>query len=257
MKAPFPTRTNSRPRGYILIGILFAVTIAIIALAAAVPAIRTRIKRDREEELIHRAHQYTRGIQLFYRKFGRYPASIEQLENTNNIRFIRQKYKDPITGKDEWKLLHFGQVAAKPRPAYLKGASPAGGASGGAGGQSSGQRGSGQGSQGQFGQTGAGTAGSGSGISNASDISKSLSGSSTLGGGPIVGLASTSDKEGLKEIDGKTKYNEWEFVYDPTLDPNAGRGQQPGAPNPGSPGAPGVPAGGIGTGGDRPSRPPR
>jgi len=47
-----------------------------------------------------------------------------------------------------------------------------------------------------------------------------------MGGGPIVGVASTSEKESVKEIDGKNHYHEWEFVYDPTQDPNAR--QQPG-----------------------------
>ena len=38
------------------------------------------------------------------------------------------------------------------------------------------------------------------------------------GAGTIVGISSASDKQGLKEIDGKTKYSDWEFVYDPSLD---------------------------------------
>jgi len=50
---------------------------------------------------------------------------------------------------------------------------------------------------------------------NASDISKQLGGNSSPGSLPIVGVASTSDKESLKEMDGKNKYSEWEFTYDP------------------------------------------
>jgi type II secretory pathway pseudopilin PulG len=236
-----------RQRGYILISVLFAVTIAIIALAAAVPAIKTQIKREREEELIHRAKQYTRAIQLYYRKYKRYPASVDQLESTNNLRFLRQKYKDPISGKDEWKLLHFGEVVAKPRPAYLKGATPAGALGGSTGGSPAGGTGAGG--------TGVGGA-TGPGVANASDMSKPLSTGQTLGGGPIVGVSSLSEKEGLKEIDGKTKYNEWQFVYDPTLDRSGSVGGQPAAQG-GVPG--GVPAGqsGVSTGGERPTRPPR
>lgn len=194
-----------------LIVIIFLVTLVAVALAAVAPAIGTQIKRDREEELVHRGKQYTRAIQLFFRKFGRYPASIDQLENTNNLRFLRKKYTDPITGKDEWKLIRFGQAHPKKPPAWMKTGIAAGNMGGGLG-SSTPQ----------------------SGVSNASDISKSLSGSPTIGGGPIVGVASTSDKEGLKEIDGKTKYSEWEFVYDPTLDPNF-RGQ-PGQGQPGGAG---------------------
>jgi type II secretory pathway pseudopilin PulG len=296
------TKARGRQRGYILISILFAVTIAIIALAAAVPAIKTRIKREREEELIHRAKQYTRAIQLYYRKFGRFPASIEQLENTNNVRFLRQKYKDPITGKDEWKLLRFGQTAVKPRPAYLKGATPAGsmGSSvGGTGATPAGSMGSSVGGTGAttgtgtgtsaggtgvggtgvggtgvggtgLGGTGTGSSSTGAGFTNASDISKPLSSGQTLGGAPIVGVASLSEKEGLKEIDGKTKYNEWEFVYDPTLDRGGRAGTPPAVGQPaGSPtgsqpspgglnmGTGGVSTGGVGTGSGTSTVPPR
>jgi type II secretory pathway pseudopilin PulG len=211
MSLPRRNSSRQRERGYVLLGVLVMVTVMVIALAAIAPAIRTQIKRDREEELIRRGKQYARGIQLYYRKFGRYPNSLEQLENTNNVRFLRKKYADPMTGKEEWKLIRFGQQTARRRPAYLGGAAGAGGLGGG------------------LGSTGATPAASGA--TNASDISRPLSGSPTLGGGPIVGVASTSEKEALKELDGKTHYNEWEFVYDPTLDPNAR--QQPGA-NPGT-----------------------
>ena len=55
---------------------------------------------SREVEAVHRGNQYVRAIRLYYRKFGHYPGSIEQLEKTNNIRFLRQRYVDPMTGKD-------------------------------------------------------------------------------------------------------------------------------------------------------------
>ena len=67
------------------------------------------MKRDREEEMIHRGVQYSRAIRRYVKKTGRYPTRLEELENTNNIRFLRKRYKDPITGKD-FKLLHVGEV---------------------------------------------------------------------------------------------------------------------------------------------------
>ena len=39
---------------------------------------------------------------------GRYPAKMEDLDNTQNIRFLRKHYIDPMTGKEEWRLLHMG-----------------------------------------------------------------------------------------------------------------------------------------------------
>jgi hypothetical protein len=37
-------------------------------------------------------------------------------------------------------------------------------------------------------------------------------------GGPIVGVASNSKKATIREYNHKKKYNEWQFVYDPTTD---------------------------------------
>jgi type II secretory pathway pseudopilin PulG len=80
-----------------------------IMAATLVTSLKFDIKRDREEEMIHRGVQYSRAIRAYYKKFGRYPATIENLENTNQMRFLRKRYKDPITGKD-FKLLHFGEA---------------------------------------------------------------------------------------------------------------------------------------------------
>jgi hypothetical protein len=63
-------------------------------------------QRDREELLIDRGTQYQRAIQVFYRKFSRYPTDLDALENTNNIRFLRRRFKDPMTGEDNWRLIH-------------------------------------------------------------------------------------------------------------------------------------------------------
>ncbi len=219
--SPIRSRNPQSDSGYILIAVLFAVTLLVISLAASIPAIRAQIQRDHEDELVHRGKQYVRAIQLYYRKFGRYPTSIDDLKNTNNIRFLRKEYTDPITGKNEWRLIHYGEAQPKPIPAYV-------------------QRGNGSGGGGGFGGTGGTPAGNlsggstaqgaGNGATNASDMSKRIGNSTTTTGGigPIVGISSTSNKEGLKEIDGKTKYSDWEFVYDPSLDTsrvNQGQGQ--------------------------------
>src|SRR5277367_1397440 len=58
--------------------------------------------------------QYTRAIKLYYKKFGRYPISLDQLENSNNIRFLRKRYKDPFTGKADWRMIHVGEAKVVP-----------------------------------------------------------------------------------------------------------------------------------------------
>jgi type II secretory pathway pseudopilin PulG len=91
-----------------LIAIFFMVLL-MISLTVAAPKIARSIQRDRDLETFHRGMQYRRAIQLYYRKFHAYPPNVEALVNTNDIRFLRKKYKDPITGQDDWKPIAFGQ----------------------------------------------------------------------------------------------------------------------------------------------------
>src|SRR5262252_10816608 len=62
--------------------------------------------RDKEQMLIDRGNQYKRAIEVYYAVNKRYPAKLEDLENTNDKRFLRRRYIDPLTGKDEWRLIH-------------------------------------------------------------------------------------------------------------------------------------------------------
>jgi type II secretory pathway pseudopilin PulG len=117
---------SRRDSGYILLTLLFFVAVLAIVAASMAPLITFEIKRGREEEMIHRGVQYSRAVRRYYKKFGRYPTRIEDLENTNNLRFLRKRYKDPITGQD-FKLLHFGDVKMS-FGAGIAGAMPAGAA---------------------------------------------------------------------------------------------------------------------------------
>jgi type II secretory pathway pseudopilin PulG len=95
--------------GYMLLVAIFMVALLTISLAVAMPAVIKSIQRDRDLETMHRGKQYRRAIQLYYRKFHAYPPNVDALVNTNNIRFLRKKYIDPSTGKDDWKPVLFGQ----------------------------------------------------------------------------------------------------------------------------------------------------
>jgi len=46
---------------------------------------------------------------MYYNKFGRYPNTIDQLVKTNNQRFLRKRYLNPMTGKDDWRIIHNGE----------------------------------------------------------------------------------------------------------------------------------------------------
>jgi type II secretory pathway pseudopilin PulG len=235
--------------GYVLLLLLLTVALMIIFTAAIVPSIKFQIERDREEEMIHRGVQYARAIRGYYKKFGRYPTRIEDLESSNNLRFLRKRYKDPITGKD-FKLLHFGEVkltfSGGVGGGVIPGANPIGSQGGlsgtGGSGQTStfgGSSGFGANANSSFGQNqqSAGNTGQGTDASqpptsaspeagaSSTPASESNSGNSgdqpagqVFGGGAIVGVVSTSKKTGYREFNHKKKYNEWQFIYDPGTD---------------------------------------
>ena len=95
-----------------MLAVIFLLALLTIWMSVAVPKMTRTIQRDHEVETMHRGKQYIRAVQLYYRKFHAYPPSMDALVKTNEIRFLRKKYIDPMTGKDDWKPLMFGQNKA-------------------------------------------------------------------------------------------------------------------------------------------------
>jgi hypothetical protein len=62
-----------------------------------------------------------------------------------------------------------------------------------------------------------GSANQGSGSATGGIGSAQLS-SAVFGGGPIVGVASTSKAPTIREFNHKNRYNLWQFIYDPSMD---------------------------------------
>ncbi|SRR5579864_5600961 len=91
----------------LLLVFAMAATIALLAYIE-LPRVAFERQREKEELLIERGEEYKRAIQLYFRKFKTYPTSLDSLENTNQIRFLRRRYADPLTGKDDWRLIHIG-----------------------------------------------------------------------------------------------------------------------------------------------------
>ncbi len=92
--------------GYAMLLVFFLAAIIAVALYSELPRVAFEAQRAKEQLLIERGEQYKRAIQLFVRKAGRYPATIEELESLNNMRFLRKRYLDPMTGKEKWRLIH-------------------------------------------------------------------------------------------------------------------------------------------------------
>jgi type II secretory pathway pseudopilin PulG len=228
--------------GYILLMMALFVALLAIAAAALAPSIALQVRRDREEEMIHRGVQYARAIRHYVKKFGRYPARIEELENTNNLRFLRKRYKDPISGED-FKLLHVGEVqmagatgiagaATLAAAANAVGGAPGPGARlGGAVAQAArtamaatvaaAAAGTAAGATDNSGQDAGPAAASPdptkTAVSQPSPDTTDLS-TRVFGGGPIVGVASTSKAQSIREFNHKNHYNQWQFIYDPSTD---------------------------------------
>ncbi len=255
MVSPRPIRCSSSEQGFILLIALFLLALLVISLSVTVPQISKEIQRDREVETMQRGKQYIRAIQLYYRKFGAYPPSIDALVKTDNIRFLRKRYFDPMTGKDDWKPIHWGQNKTPTAMGFfgqplagttLGGVGPSGGnglagpsatgSSTAAGGLSSGSSqfsstdtsttstspsdaSSSAAASGATGATGSTAAG---GIANPSASSSSTSGiglsGQTFGGAGIIGFSPGRPNQSILVYKKKNHYNEWEFTYDPLQD---------------------------------------
>ena len=245
-------RTNRRHRqqsGYVLLAVLLAMTLMLIVLTIEAPRIAQQIKREKEEELVHRGKDYATAVKRFVHKSGgQYPVSVEQLENTNHIRFLRKKYKDPMTGESDWKMVHVGEAEIKiptPNPGLNNGnptgqqstlpsapVAPSNSPTSNPTSQTTGTTPSVQppppNSNGQLGTL----------------TTTNIGNGQTFGGGQIIGVASVNKKQSIKEFNEKDHYDEWYFVYDLRLEQSGGTGVTVAAPRSGSSttGAPGTPA---------------
>ncbi|ABF40582.1 hypothetical protein Acid345_1580 [Candidatus Koribacter versatilis Ellin345] len=233
--------------GYMLLILMFFVALLTFSLMAVLPKVVQQVKRDREEEMIHRGTEYARAVKKFYKKFNRYPNSLQDLENTNNLRFIRRRYKDPMTKDGNWRLLHITDVqqgVANPNFGVSQASNfnPLGGGPGSQnptgiaqvrpGAQGGDTSGNAQdqptvgvapdGSQGQNPPGGTATTGSTTdpGQSGQALQNPGLGGQpgQTYGAGGIVGVASMSKGKSIREFNNKSNYNKWMFIYDPTQD---------------------------------------
>jgi type II secretory pathway pseudopilin PulG len=237
---PIRRRASDSEEGFLLLAMIFAIAVILIFLAVAAPSVAKDLQRERELETIHRGNQYVRAIRLYYRKFGSYPTSVDALVKSNNIRFLREKYLDPMTGKDDWRLIHVGENKTQVTGYFgepLEGLNSSGiGSSGGGGTQTTaGSTVAASGGAGSIGQA-TGTAGAAFGNStfgsNGSATSTTNGTTSTTGnttngtdatdfgggGGPIMGVSSLSSKSSIITIREQQTYNTWEFIYDPRIE---------------------------------------
>lgn len=93
-------------RGFALLFIFAMAAAVAVMLYLEMPRVAFEHQRTKEALLVERGEQYVRGLTVYYRKNNKFPQTLDELERTNNIRFLRKRYRDPMTGKDEWRLIH-------------------------------------------------------------------------------------------------------------------------------------------------------
>ncbi len=185
--------------------LIVAIGVMAVLWSVALPTWSQLARREKEEELVFRGTQYARAVGLYQRRFAN--ASPPSLDVLLEQRFLRTKYKDPMTADGEFQLL------------YLTPNQP------------------------------------GSSAGRGENQSRAPGSAATQPTGGIIGVASKSTETSLRVYNGRTKYNEWQFIYLATT-------AQPGA---GDQGAPGSGAGNVGgrgregrgRGGDGPDAPRR
>jgi type II secretory pathway pseudopilin PulG len=216
--------------GYILLTILLWISLLSITAATSLTMLtyfHQQMRRDREEELVHRGVEYERAIRKYYRKFGSYPATVEMLEDSNHMRFLRKRYKDPITGKD-FKVLHQADVMMAFGNAI--------GGGGIAGAQTLGQpianmnapppsapapssnTNSSDATPADPSQAQTSSSQDSNNTMPFTTISGQPAGSQTMGGGGIAGVASISTDQSIRVYNKKDHYNDWLFAYNPAGD---------------------------------------
>jgi type II secretory pathway pseudopilin PulG len=215
--------------GYAMAVLLAGLAIMSIAWTVVVPVWKQAVQREKEAELIFRAGQYARAVALYQRKYANaFPPNVDVLLRE---KFLRRKYKDPVTN-GEFRYLSPLELQALPglvtttQPG-LPGTSPAGPPPrppfGDRSGSGTDSRGSGPGGR------DAGTTGG----------RPSAFGPSGLTGGPSQGIAavvSRSSAASIKVFKNRRQYNQWIVTVQDVMPRSAA-----GSPQPGQPGMPGMP----------------
>ena len=204
-------------RGFALAALLVAIAVLSVLMLVALPTWRHHVQREKEAELIFRGEQYARAIGLYQRKLaGAFPPSLDALVEQ---KFLRRRYKDPISG-DDFEPVFANSQAALSGPGGAQPPSPAPG------------RGRAQGPGGSSFQSPMGGTQGPAGAPGSRVAS---------GVGGIVGVRSKSTAESIRLYNGRNRYDQWVFVYAPpqpqpgqTVRPDQQPGRRGGSPLPGA-----------------------
>jgi type II secretory pathway pseudopilin PulG len=195
--------------------LLVSLAVMSVLMGALLPAWRHQAQREKEAELVFRGEQYVRAIRLWEMKMGpgSRPPNFDILVQQ---KYLRKKYKDPMTEDGEFQPLYIGTNLP----------TPGGPGTGGRGPSAPGQGGR-------------------SAFPPAQQQPQQPSGIGGPGpGGGILGVASKSKESSILIYKGRSHYNEWTFIYASASSAPGGQGSQMpggrgGSPFPGGRGVPG------------------
>lgn len=99
-------------QGLVYLLVLFVMALLGVGMAAVGPLWQFEQRREREQELLYLGEQYRRAIQLYYQSspgpVKKYPKTLDELLTDNRYltprHYLRQRYRDPITGND-WAVV--------------------------------------------------------------------------------------------------------------------------------------------------------
>lgn len=196
--------------GYAMAALLVGMTIMAVLMGAALPVWNKQAQREREEEYLFRAHEYARAVMKFRQRIANTnPPSVDVLVEQ---KFLRRKYKDPLTGEDFQLVYQTAGAGIQP----------------GAGTAQPGQvapPGGGFGSLGQGGQGGGQGPGQGTGTSTSGSGGTPTAGAGApVPGAGIIGVVSKSKGDSIKVYNGRTRYDQWAVTYQ---DVRPGKGLPP------------------------------
>jgi hypothetical protein len=102
---------SSGESGFALLLVFLMAAIIAIMLYSEVPRVAFQSQRHQEQLLMERGLQYMRAIQVYQQTNKSWPRNVDDIETFQTRHFLRHKYIDPMTGKDEWRLIHTSGVA--------------------------------------------------------------------------------------------------------------------------------------------------
>jgi type II secretory pathway pseudopilin PulG len=110
MMKPTP---GARTRGFTYAGVLIAVALVGLSLAATGEVWRTTVQREKERELLFVGDEIRKAITQYYESTPgtgkQFPTALEDLVRDARYpttrRYLRKVYRDPMTGKADWGLI--------------------------------------------------------------------------------------------------------------------------------------------------------